>query len=254
MLIGHDKGGREIRMESECGTCTGYTEECEHSGLWDFVDEKTGRVCRGSCDHRRAYGVRQKADQQLKNANLSTRFGQRRLDNFVPVNDSTEAALEKCKAWCEQDHSDGVGLILAGPVGTGKTHLAAGILNQWLDAGVLGTFGLTSDIFGEIREAIQDNSGKSADQIIAELAKTPLLIFDDFGSSKATEFQAATLFRIQNARYENLLPTIITTNLTAPEIRDFLGSRIYSRLQEVCYWVPVEGDDYRKKIADERKK
>ena len=242
-----------IEKSGECEQCEGYNSEtCHHSGYWTvhYVD---GGTASRKCDHREAFGLRQKSEAMLKSSKLSPRFAQRTFETFK-ASGSHISVLRACRAFCDQDHSDGVGIAFTGPVGTGKTHLAAAILNDWLGRQKLGVFVVMSDFFGELRIAMNNQGDQSTDEIIDAVASAPLLVLDDMGVDKASAWQASAIYRIINKRYEHFLPTVVTTNLSHEEMPVLLGHRAYDRLLECCDWHEVEGESYRRKIARERMK
>ena len=81
---------------------------------------------------------------------------------------------------------------------------------------------------------MQIKKKKSAEEIIERAKSTPLLILDDIGAEKASEWTQEQLYRIVNFRYEHMLPTVITTNCDGAQLEMALGRRIVSRLIELC--------------------
>ena len=139
----------------------------------------------------------------------------------------------------------GKGLLLFGSVGTGKTFMAACIANALIDKGypclVTNFARLTNTISGMY-------SGKQ--QYIDGLDSFELLVIDDLASERDTEYMQETVTSIIDARYRSGKPLIITTNLTAQELKaptDMRKQRIYSRLFEMCVPFEVKGQDRRKK-------
>lgn len=141
---------------------------------------------------------------------------------------------------------EGKGLLLYGDCGTGKTFFAACIANALLDQG----FTVQMTNFARVINQIQGTFQKQ--EIIDEMNRKSLLIIDDLGAERKSEFMQETVFNIIDARYRSGLPLIITTNLTMPEIQQPQGighSRIYDRIIERCVPVKVDGGNRRKKAV-----
>jgi DNA replication protein DnaC len=146
--------------------------------------------------------------------------------------------------------AEGKGLLLHGTVGTGKTFLAACIANALIDEG----YKVQMTNFTRLTNIIQGTfDGKQA--IIDSLNKHHLLIIDDLGAERKSEFMQEQVWNIIDARYRSGLPFIITTNLTMDEIKnpaDIGFARIYDRILERCHPVEVAGISRRRlKVKDE---
>ena len=139
---------------------------------------------------------------------------------------------------------EGKGLLLHGTVGTGKTYLAACIANALIDGGV----SVLMTNFARLTNRIQGMyEGKQ--EYIDSLNDFSLLIIDDLGAERKSEFMQEMVFNIIDARYRAGLPFIITTNLTTEEIKkpqDVGYSRIYDRILERCHPVEVSGISRRR--------
>lgn len=139
---------------------------------------------------------------------------------------------------------DGKGLLLHGTVGTGKTYFSACIANALIDAG----YSVLMTNFARLTNQIQGMfEGKQ--EFIDSLNKYSLLIIDDLGAERKSEFMQEMVFNIIDSRYRSGLPFIITTNLTTDEIKrpqDIGYSRIYDRILERCFPVEVAGTSRRR--------
>jgi DNA replication protein DnaC len=120
------------------------------------------------------------------------------------------------------------GLLLCGPAGTGKTHLAAAITRACIEIGIPILFRRAADLFQAIRKAY--DQGFAEEGVLAEYAKVRLLVLDDLGSGALTDFERRYTLEVIDRRSNSLLPTIVTTNWTLDEIRERMDERIASRL------------------------
>ena len=139
---------------------------------------------------------------------------------------------------------DGKGLLLHGTVGTGKTYFAACIANRLVEQG----YSVLMTNFTRLSNQIQGMfEGKQ--KFIDSLNRYTLLIIDDLGVERNTEYMQEMVYSIVDSRYRSGLPFIITTNLTADEIKkpqDVGYSRIYDRILERCHPVEVSGVSRRR--------
>jgi len=134
------------------------------------------------------------------------------------------------------------GLFLFGPAGTGKTHLAVKIAQE-VDSEV--KFVKIPKLLFSFK-ANYNGQGHENEQIIERLSKVPLLILDDLGAEKASEWVAETLYILIDERYGNMKPTVLTSNYSPSELAERLGDRIVSRIIEMCRVIEIKTSDKRK--------
>ena len=135
----------------------------------------------------------------------------------------------------------GRGLFFSGGVGRGKTHLSGAIAKYVIENyHVPVIFRSYSEMLDKIKQNF-DGDRKEIDR----LCDTPLLIIDDLGQEKQTEWNHEVLFRIINSRYETNSPVVVTTNLSVIELRENVGEAVFSRLYEMTDKVKITGRDYR---------
>ncbi len=138
-------------------------------------------------------------------------------------------------------------LVLQGPYGCGKTHLAAAVANFVVDIGIPTLFLTVPDLLDSLRFSYNDPAA-TFEERFENIRRVPLLIMDDFGTENATPWAQEKLFQILNYRYINSLPLLITTNLSLSQ----LEGRISSRLQdpELVTRVQILAPDYRRPMDD----
>lgn len=153
-----------------------------------------------------------------------------------------------CKKYAEgfDKHKDnGEGLILIGNYGAGKTHLAGAIahylINEKLESVVFITL---AGLLMQIKQCYE-NKELNELEIMKALQSADLVIFDDVGKEKLTEWARERFFEIVNIRYEHMKPIIITTNYDLAILKQHIGDAIFSRLAESNYAIKFKGKDYR---------
>lgn len=163
---------------------------------------------------------------------------------------AAEADNPQVLAWVEKFRTDPTttpSLLLLGPVGVGKTHQAFGALR----AAVLATAARPARMMWrvithpEFNAAMRPQSDDGHLRALDEYIAADLLVLDDLGSGKATDWTADTLYRLIDARWANQRPTIATSNLAPETLRTTIGDRIVSRLADGIV-VPLKGGDRRR--------
>lgn len=185
-------------------------------------------------------------------------------------------ALMKAKMLVNEYPAVEKGLLLTGSVGVGKTHLAVAILRGLAAKGVPGLFCESGSLLKQIQDSYNPISRTSELRVLAPVYQAEVLVLDELGATIPTDWVRDTMYQIINKRYNDKRLTIFTTNyldepraekIQEPEIaprtfsrkalteqrlrelttlEDRIGTRLRSRLYEMCNVVEIEGEDYRK--------
>jgi len=191
---------------------------------------------------------------------------------FPGADPSQRWALKMVRTFVEKYPTDtnGKGLLLIGSLGSGKTHLAVGVLRRLIqERGARGIFCDYGALLKDIQKSFNPRSGTTEFDLLDPILNTEILIVDDLGAQKPTEWVWDNVALILNTRYNNKLTTIITTNypdlppaggeLSDPEraareltLGDRIGERMRSRLAEMCVAIKVKGPDFRQTVKRAR--
>ena len=171
------------------------------------------------------------------------------IDSFQDRNG--EKAKEMCKGFISNYNPiSGRSILFTGETGVGKTHLAVAIYRELIVQGKVVSenvkFVTAPELLLEIKKTFTDSSITTESDVIDRYSNADLLILDDLGSEKTTEFAIQSLYLVIDRRNRNMRPTIITTNLSLKEIEEKLDARIASRLSSMKV-VEINMPDYRKK-------
>ena len=189
---------------------------------------------------------------QRSAARIPQRFAEKTFSDFVVSNPAQKIALDACLDYVDnfsKHRREGRCMLLLGKVGTGKTHLAVAAVNHLInECMVKAIYRTVGAIIGDIRATFSDRTGESEANILREVIGADLLVLDEVGATKQSEFELATLFSIINGRYEQCRPTIIVSNLAPGELNDAIGARCVDRIRENgCIGVAFEWESQRGK-------
>lgn len=223
---------------------------CDDTG-WRAVDpeavESVRRVVRCEC-WRESVGR-----QRLADANIPKRYQHCTIANFTAYNESLERASAQASRVANAFPAPARGLFLEGQPGVGKTHLAVAVLKQVIETtGARGVFYDTRDLLRVIRSTYDPSIRTTELEILRPVMTAELLVLDDIGAEKTSEWVEETMNLIVNTRYNERRLTIFTSNYkdipddTDPDALVFrIGHRMRSRLHEMCEFVVMDGADYR---------
>ena len=207
--------------------------------------------------------LREKIQKIIGESGMGERFLRRTFDSFqITENNRKAAATAKRYADAFDDllpkrggpEPGRNGLFIAGPPGTGKTHLAAAIANHLIRQGRPVVCMTMIDLLERIRRTYS-RSDVDEGSVLKLYKSVPLLVIDDIGKEPPTEWAISTIYSIINGRYEAYLPTIVTTNydtealidrMTPRESRDSMTARAtIDRLMEMCRGITLTGQSWR---------
>ena len=233
--------------------------------------KQPGRVTRCDCILKKRTGL------LLQQACIPARYEHCELAEFVTKtsgsNPSLEAALLAAESFVKEYPVEKTGLLLIGPIGVGKTHLAVGILKELvLRKSVPCLFYDYRELLKEIQNSYNPTVNTTEMAILQPVFEAEVLVLDELGAVKPTEWVWDTVSLILNTRYNNKRTTIITTNfadqppamvdsardvtarnqatraLREETLGDRIGERMRSRLHEMCRKVEMKGSDFRQRV------
>lgn len=189
----------------------------------------------------------QRAHRAMLDASqVPSRFIGRSFENFVADTDTKRHALTVARDFAErfaEAKRKGSGLIFAGKPGTGKSHLAAAILQHLMPAAV--RYATCLDLIRAVRETWRKDSERTEGELLRYLEKLDLLVIDEVGMQYGTDGEQTILFDVLDRRYREVRPTVLLTNQDKDGFKAFVGERTFDRLAETCRWVPFDWESYR---------
>lgn len=234
---------------------------CDGTG-WKPAAGPDQRVTRCDC-HLQA-----RTQTLLAAARIPKRYEHCELSEFDTryegAHPSQERALLEARAFVDQYPVESSGLLLIGPIGVGKTHLAVGIMKELiLKKGIASLFYDYRELLKQIQNSYNDSVQATELEVLRPVFETEVLVLDELGAVKPTEWVWDTVSLILNTRYNDNRTTIITTNFENKPagavsgarssnrdetLGDRIGERMRSRLHEMCRIIRLDGHDFRQKF------
>jgi DNA replication protein DnaC len=224
---------------------------CEGTG-WKTVEaDGVRRVTRCECWRESL------SDRLVADARIPPRYQRCELENFrLYDNHGLESAVDAARGFSERFPVTDKGLFFIGPPGIGKTHLAVAVLKRVMRTrAARGLFYDTRDLLRVIRSTYNPLVRTAEMDILRPVMEAELLVLDDLGAEKTSEWVEETLNLIVNSRYSDRRPTIFTSNYEDSPVEDSkareftlrerVGFRMYSRLREMCDFLEYDGGDAR---------
>ncbi len=230
-----------IQTSESCPICGGTG--------WEKVDSFAG-VRRCSCIETA------RVQRLLDAARIPKRYEHCDLDSYLPGDDSQKKAKADVLRFLEKYPLIDVGLLFLGTCGVGKTHLAVALLKHViLEKGDSGLFYDFRDLLREIQGSWNSVSQASEMEVLRPVLDANILVLDELGANKPTEWVRDTIAHVINCRYNEKKVTIFTSNFPdnaskagEETLTDRIGARLRSRLFEMCKEVEIRGKDFRQEI------
>lgn len=197
-----------------------------------------------------------RTERLLAEARIPKRYEHCDLDSYKPNDETQKNAKVYVRHFLDKYPQIDVGLLFLGNCGVGKTHLAVALLKRVIvEKGDAGLFYDFRDLLREIQGSWNSVSQTSELEVLRPVLEARVLVLDELGANKPTEWVRDTIAHIINCRYNDEKLTIFTSNyLDAPSkqgeetLSDRIGIRLRSRLYEMCREVEIRGEDFRKNI------
>ncbi|MFT6818370.1 MAG: DNA replication protein DnaC [Myxococcota bacterium] len=248
------------RAEAQVCECVQTCPKCRDTGWVSTTDDMRGPKGRCDCQHV------QRRMRLYAAANIPARHYNSRLANFEidgPLQMmAVQAGMDFLTRFRPGEPTRG--LVFHGNVGRGKTHLLCALVGELiLEHGVSARFVEFSHLVADLKVAFERKSG--AADVLEQLVEVDVLAIDELGKGRNTEFEGTVVDEVVSRRYNSNTPLLGTTNYTpgaasgfananlarpqatAPMLSDRLGERVYSRIKEMCDFVPVQGEDFRQR-------
>lgn len=247
-----------------CPDCAAHCPICKDEGTLLHLDERGYEVLE-SC---RCQALRNRTNR-FNSAGIPARYGHCQLTNYNALGGNQREIHRRVSKHLDDFVPGRPGLILAGNVGTGKTHLMVAVLRELtLEKGIPARFVEFTHLLADIKEGF--NQGRSEADVLGPVSRVAVLGIDELGKGLTTEWQLSILDEVISRRYNAGRTTYFTTNLPTSErtptfdapvtsdsgnlrraletvqLVDRVGERIVSRLHEMCALVEVDGPDYRR--------
>jgi len=211
----------------------------------EMVADKGARIC--ECRKLKSQ------HGQFDSVRLPKRYDGFHFGNYKAQNPSQTIALKSAMNFAMEYPAVDRGLLFVGSVGVGKTHLAVSILKGLTERGFSCLFYEFSSLLKEIQDSYNPNTQSSELGVLAPVLNAEILVLDELGASKPTDWVRDTLAHVINTRYNEKKFTVFTTNYLdnrpndrEETLEDRIGVRVRSRLYEMCKTISMDGKDYRK--------
>ncbi len=202
----------------------------------------------------------------LANAGIPARYENKGFEEYQAMHPRQNQALAASRRFVEEYPGIDRGLLLVGPCGVGKTHLTVAILKQLIrNMLVPGRFVDEAELLRRLQYSYSAGAPETERDVLIPLMEVELLVWDDLGTGRPTEWVAETIRTVINHRYTNNKITLFSTNwplsadrpsagkldqrIQEKTLAERIGKRLLSRIQEMCRTIEIEGVDFRTEIS-----
>jgi len=245
-----------VKVLSEAGVC----QQCGGTGWREIASGGERRVVRCECF------VKVQTQRLIRSSGIPARYARCDFSSYQTENTTAlEAAKITVEKWAAQYPIDRTGLLLVGSSGVGKTHLAVAALRQLVSKGVHCQFCDYRELLKQIQNSYNPSVQATELEVLQPVFESEVLLLDDLGAVKPSEWVWDTVSLILNSRYNDNRTTIITANFVDGPARnaaisgtqaagreetlgDRIGERMRSRLFEMCRLVQIQGKDFRQRF------
>lgn len=240
---------RSAVPRQDCRTCEYLRAlqygKCKICGKGFFRGDRRPEIC-GAAECRLEQ-LRRGIPNRLVMSGVPPRYQGCRFENFDTPPELREK-LEIVRKMARRKLARGI--FLFGPIGCGKTHIAISVLVEQLMRVANGQFVRSMDFASRCRSAFRPGNDTTVDFIVGELLSSNVLIFDDLGADKSSDFLRESLLNLFDSAYCEQKPLIVTSNLRIEQINE-IEPRLASRISEMCLPVEMTGQDFRIRKANE---
>ena len=218
-----------------------FSSECEACSGSGYVYDDDGRAVECECKRR------WDAQRRLARIKQPAKFGEYLLADFQPRSAEQRTMVDTLAAYAADPPKTGI--LLIGPVGTGKTHMLATLMRELVSTRkVNGRFWRADELLDAGKRAFDRRRDDEEPDPLLAAREVKLLLLDDLGVERLTDWQRSEISLLISHRSDHELRTFITSNMPLAELSkpDFYGARIGSRLGEMCKVLVLRGADQRK--------
>lgn len=236
---------REARIRETYDVPEGVCVFCENTGKQvhrddpEDMNQQTGVPC--LCQIGEQTGLRQKREEHW-NKVIPPRYQPFTLDTCP-----NHALIGTMYDWLGPDpHKTGHGLVICGHVGRGKTGAAIGALRHYHDQGISVDYRNVQELLDDIKADFDKPMNRpDHEQALTKAGRARLLLLDDLGAERVTDWSMSVIDQLLRKRYENYKATVMTSNLTRDAFERYAGGRLMSRINDSATVIWAEGPDYR---------